>query len=128
MNTQPQGIEKPKKAYTSPRLIIYGQVRTLTQSGGTAGTENTNNHKTWTPKASDRMIKENIVRIANHPLGFGLYLFDYKPEHREKWGRGRQFGVMAQEVEAVLPEAVVVHSDGYRMVDYAMLGIRHRIQ
>ncbi len=78
--------------------------------------------------SSDRMTKENIVRIGVHPLGFGLYLFGYKPEYREQWGRGRQFGVMAQEVEAVVPEAILVHPDGYKLVDYAVLGISHRVQ
>ena len=72
---------------------------------------------------SDRAVKENIVRVGTHPLGIGLYLFDYKPEYRETVGFGRQFGVMADEVEAVLPQAVVMHPDGYKMVDYALLGI-----
>ena len=30
---------------------------------------------------------------------------------------------MADEVEAVLPQAVVMHPDGYKRVDYALLGI-----
>ena len=68
-------------------------------------------------------MKENIVRIGTHPAGFGLYLFDYKPAYRETAGFGRQFGVMADEVEAVLPQAVVMHPHGYKMVDYALLGI-----
>lgn len=78
--------------------------------------------------ASDRMTKENIVRIDEHPLGIGLYLFDYKPEFCEEWGFGRQFGVLADEVETVMPEAVIGHPDGYKMVNYTMLGISHRIQ
>ena len=72
---------------------------------------------------SDIRLKQNIVRIDNHPLGFGVYLFDYKPEFQELAGRGRQFGVMADEVETVMPEAVVIHPDGYKQVNYAMLGI-----
>ena len=51
-------------------------------------------------------------------LGIGLYLFDYKPEFRDAWGHGRQLGVMADEVEAVMPNAVSVRADGYRTVDY----------
>ena len=35
---------------------------------------------------------------------------------------------MADEVEAVLPQAVVMHPDGYKMVDYALLGIDSRIK
>ncbi len=30
---------------------------------------------------------------------------------------------MADEVELVLPQAVVMHPDGYKRVDYALLGI-----
>ena len=30
---------------------------------------------------------------------------------------------MADEVETVLPQAVVMHPHGYKMVDYALLGI-----
>lgn len=118
--------ETPRKNYQQPVLKAYGLVRNLTQAMGTA---NGDTGPGMMPAAgSDRVIKENIVRIATHPLGIGLYLFDYKPEYRERCGAGRQFGVMADEVETVMPEAVVVHPDGYKMVNYAMLGIRHRIQ
>ena len=72
---------------------------------------------------SDPRIKENCVRIGTHRLGIGIYLFDYKPEYRDAWGHGRQFGVMSDEVEMVMPEAVTVHPDGYKVVNYTMLGI-----
>jgi hypothetical protein len=72
---------------------------------------------------SGRAVKENIVRVGTHPLGIGLYLFDYKPAYREQSGFGRQFGVMADDVEAVLPQAVVMHPDGFKRVDYGLLGI-----
>ena len=78
--------------------------------------------------ASDPRLKRKIARVGTHPLGIGLFLFDYKPEFRERFGTGRQFGVMADEVELVMPQAVSVHPDGYRMVDYAMLGIHRRTQ
>lgn len=116
-----------KRRYTPPVLACYGQVRDLTQ-GGSGKTNELFNCSKYALKTnrcnpSDRRIKENLVRIGKHPLGIGLYLFDYKPEYRAEWGHGRQFGVMAQEVEAVMSEAVCLHGDGYRMVDYAMLGI-----
>jgi hypothetical protein len=76
---------------------------------------------------SDRRLKQEIVKIGMHPAGFGVYLFDYKPEYRDQWGYGRQFGVMADEVEKVMPEAVSVHPAGYKMVDYAMLGISRNL-
>jgi hypothetical protein len=113
-----------KRKYRSPVLTLYGALRDLTQSGSKTGTEGGGKgNSAKKPVASDRNAKEHIVRIGDHPLGIGLYLFDYKPGFRDQWGHGRQFGVMAQEVEAVMPEAVSMHPDGYRMVDYAMLGI-----
>lgn len=127
VNTQTQAKENLKKTYTSPRLINYGAVRSLTQAG-TAGSNEGSGMSTSLMAASDRMTKENIVRIDEHPLGIGLYLFDYKPEFCEEWGFGRQFGVLADEVETVMPEAVIGHPDGYKMVNYTMLGISHRIQ
>jgi hypothetical protein len=62
---------------------------------------------------SDRRLKSNIVRVGTHPLGIGVYEYDINGE--------RQRGVMADEVETVLPEAVVTRSDGYKMVNYGLL-------
>jgi hypothetical protein len=121
-----------KRKYQPPLLTLYGALRDLTRSGGGSQIENTligkicvwwGDAKSKYPCASDRNIKENIVRIGVHPLGISLYLFDYKPGFRDEWGHGRQFGVMAQEVEKIMPEAVCVHPDGYKAVDYEMLGI-----
>jgi len=122
MKTETQAIQSERKSYTPPKLISYGGVRSLTQaiSAGPAEMTTGNNSD---KKASDRMTKENLVKIGVHPLGIDLYLFDYKPEYRDAWGHGRQFGVMADEVERVMPEAVSMHPDGYKMVNYAMLGI-----
>ncbi len=133
MNPESESLNqesKPRKGYTTPSLIIYGAVRDLTQ-GGSKGSQENNIlcylgffDKTKRP-CSERHVKENIVRIGDHPLGFGLYLFDYLPEHRNQWGQGRQFGVMIDEVERVMPEAVSMHPDGYKRVDHSLLGI-HR--
>ncbi len=120
--TQAAGKKKP---YTPPQVRVYGKLHLLTQ--GTGGS-NGDGGQGMMVAASDRSLKQNIVRIDTHPLGIGLYLFDYKPEHRERCGYGRQFGVMADEVEKVLSEAVTVHPDGYKQVNYTMLGISHRIQ
>jgi hypothetical protein len=62
---------------------------------------------------SDRRLKSNIVRVGTHPLGIGVYEYDIAGQ--------RQRGVMADEVETVLPEAVVTRSDGYKMVNYGLL-------
>ncbi len=118
-----------KLVYVAPTLVCYGRVGELTKSGCSNGNE-AGGPVQKTPKVStcsDPCAKENIVRISTHPFGIGLYLFDYKPEFQAEWGHGRQFGVMADEVEAVMPQAVRVHANGYKMVDYAMLGVEHSV-
>ncbi len=111
-----------KRPYTSPELREFGTVRRLTHGSATVGEDGggTMNKNMM----SDRRAKEEIVRIGDHPLGIGLYLFNYRAEFRDAWGHGRQFGVMADEVEAVMPDAVSVHANGYQVVDYGKLGIR----
>ena len=64
--------------------------------------------------ASDRRLKSNIRRIGDHPLGIGIYEYEIFGE--------RDVGVMADEVEQVMPDAVVMHPAGYKMVNYSMLG------
>ncbi|MBX3013931.1 MAG: tail fiber domain-containing protein [Caldilineaceae bacterium] len=117
----PQADVPPRKAaYTKPVLTTYGSVSELTMSISGSNTD-TNGGSLNVP--SDPRVKDNITRIGQHSLGIGLYLFDYKPEFREQWGDGRQFGVMADEVEAVMPAAVTTHADGYKRVNYHLLGI-----
>ena len=113
---------RKKAVYSTPRLHVYGSVTTLTQ-GNTGSLFDGSSNQPRPAAGSDPAIKDNIVRIGTHPLGIGLYLFDYKPEYRDAWGHGRQFGVMADEVEGVMPEAVSMDPNGYRVVSYAMLGI-----
>ena len=113
-----------KLAYQRPSLTVYGSVRKLT--GGASGFKNPDGSLPGTMTVSDPALKESAVRIGSHPAGFGIYLFDYKAEFQAAHGHGRQFGVMANEVERVAPEAVVVRADGYRAVNYSLLGItRH---
>jgi hypothetical protein len=119
-----------RRPYSAPVLSRYGDVRSLTQSGTTGPGENAAPNCVAGKKISaftcpsDRRLKEDIVHIGDHPLGFGLYLFSFKPEYRDQYGSSKQFGVMADEVKAVVPLAVLTRNDGYLAVDYEMLGIR----
>ena len=81
------------------RLGAYGAI------AGAAGTA--------AAAASDIRLKSKIVRVGTHPLGIGIYEYDID-------GR-RERGVIAQEVERVLPSAVIEDSNGYKMVDYGAL-------
>lgn len=118
------GDSPAKRPYATPELRVYGSVAALTQSGGFSRATDGRRASRRPSFPSDPRLKENIVRIGTHPtVGVGLFLFDYRPEYREQYGQGRQFGVMADEVEAVMPAAVSLHIDGYKRVDYAMLGV-----
>jgi hypothetical protein len=50
--------------------------------------------------------------------GLGFYRFSYIGSQKA------YVGVMAQEVQAIMPEAVEHGSDGYLSVNYDLLGIR----
>lgn len=67
--------------------------------------------------ASDIRLKRDIAEVGRLDNGLGLYRYRYA------WGDEAYVGVMAQEVERVVPDAVIYHPDGYLRVDYARLGL-----
>ena len=73
--------------------------------------------------ACDVRMKENINRIGTLPNGLPFYQFEYKPEFKNHplAGHGTHTGVMAQEVEAMYPNAVITLDNGYKAVDYGQL-------
>lgn len=62
--------------------------------------------------ASDRRLKTDIVLVGEIRPGINLYHFRYR------WSPHRLYGVMADEVEKVMPEAVITRDDGFKLVDY----------
>ena len=74
--------------------------------------------------SSDIRAKENIEFVGLMTNGLGVYEFEYKPEFKDKAGHGRYRGVMAHEVDQFMPQAVVTDSNGYKYVNYNMLGIK----
>ena len=70
------------------------------------------------PPPSDTRLKRDIAQVGELDNGIGLYRYRYL------WSDTIYVGVMAQEVAAVMPEAVQRGADGYMRVDYARLGFR----
>ena len=64
--------------------------------------------------ASDRRLKRDIEQIGMHPAGVPLYSFRYLNDDIPR------IGVMADEVERVMPQAVGERG-GFKTVNYAML-------
>lgn len=67
---------------------------------------------------SDSRLKTKIRRVGDDDRGFGVYEFAYMSDPDILYR-----GVMAQEVERVIP-AAVVEIDGYKAVNYHALGLK----
>jgi hypothetical protein len=72
--------------------------------------------------SSDKRLKDNIIPIKT-PLEkinkIGGYTFDWNS--KQDTYKGHDVGVVAQEIEAVLPELVVTRENGYKAVKYDKL-------
>ncbi len=69
-------------------------------------------------RRSDIALKHDVVLLGHLDNGLGYYRFSYLGSHKA------YVGVMAQEVQAVNPEAVTRGSDGYLRVTYEKLGLK----
>jgi hypothetical protein len=67
---------------------------------------------------SDIRVKHDIALLGHLDNGLGFYRFSYNGSD------AAYVGVMAQEVEAIMPDAVIRGSDGYLRVYYDRLGLR----
>lgn len=68
-------------------------------------------------RRSDVRLKHDIAFLGRLDNGIGLYRFTYNGDVKA------YVGVMAQEVQTVMPEAVVRGRDGYLRVFYDKLGL-----
>lgn len=66
---------------------------------------------------SDRRLKKNIEKIGITHSGLNVYRYTYIWENEAI----SHVGVMADEVQQVLPQAVLNMSDGYQAVDYSQI-------
>ena len=70
-----------------------------------------------TVRRSDMTLKHDISLLGHLDNGLGFYRFSYNGSDKP------YVGVMAQEVQTVMPAAVVRGSDGYLRVFYDKLGV-----
>jgi hypothetical protein len=71
-------------------------------------------------RRSDIALKHDVVLLGHLANGLGYYRFSYLGSHKA------YVGVIAQEVEGVMPDAVTRGSDGYLRVYYEKLGLKLR--
>ncbi len=63
---------------------------------------------------SDRRLKKNLKKIKGNLEGINAYKYQFKKGYDHSW----KVGLLAQEVQSVLPEAVAEDSRGYLSLDY----------
>ncbi len=76
--------------------------------------------------ASDRRLKQGVTPFTRsleavarlQPVWFSWRADEFPDRH---FGRTRSFGLVAQDVEAVLPELVTTDAEGYKAVKYNQL-------
>lgn len=107
------------------RLDVNGDIRIGT-SGTNGCVRNNNGGGLVGVCASDARFKQNVSAYAPRldrvaalrPVQFSWRASAF-PERR--FGAAREIGLIAQDVEAVLPDLVVTGDDGYKAVDYSQL-------
>ena len=69
-------------------------------------------------RRSDIALKHDIVLLGRLSNGIGFYRFAYNGSNQA------YVGVMAQDVQKVMPQAVIRGDDGYLRVFYDKLGVK----
>ena len=64
---------------------------------------------------SDRRFKKNAKKIGELASGIAVYLYQYL------WEEKYHVGCMADEVEKIIPEAVLTNDLGYKFINYNMV-------
>lgn len=122
--TTPQGASGSQGSAQAPDYMsgALNQYQAMLNQSNVA---NANNANTWGSIGnagalaaamyfSDARLKSNIGRIGETSTGVPLYEYDI--------GDRRERGVLAQEVERLIPGSVKEHSSGFKMVDYSKVG------
>ncbi len=102
------------------KKVYFGQGKVVIDlnSGDTNSTGNitAKNH----PSTSDQRLKQNIQPLASSLSKLAQLRgvsFNWKDDQQDN-----QIGLVAQEVEKVLPEIVYTDSEGYKSIAYGKLG------
>jgi hypothetical protein len=109
------------------RLEVFGDIRV-----GTTGTNGCVKNFAGTGIAgtcpSDRRFKKEITpfgSVLNELTALQPVHYYWRAEDfpTRRFGNSRSYGLIAQDVEHVLPELVATDSDGYKAVDYSQLPV-----
>lgn len=107
------------------RLVVFGDIRVGT-SGTNGCVKRFDGNALIGTCASDARFKKNITPFGSalaavaalRPVHYDWRTSEFPDRH---FSANRSYGLIAQEVEQVLPELVVTEADGYKAVDYTKL-------
>jgi len=121
----PQQFDANQFPIVSDKLQVWGDIRV-----GTTGTNGCIKNFAGTgiigTCSSDRRLKKNITPFAPmldkvtalQPVHYFWRGDEFPNRH---FGNSQNYGLIAQDVEQVLPDLVATDSDGYKAVDYSKL-------
>jgi hypothetical protein len=108
------------------RLQVFGDARVGTDAVNTGCVKNFLGTGIAGTCASDRRFKKDITPFAPvldqltalQPVHYYWRTTEFPDRH---FGDAQTYGLIAQDVEQVLPELVVTNDDGYKAIDYSKL-------
>lgn len=106
-------MQQTSQGYTSS--VLPGGPSPIMQLASVAGSA--------APFFSDIDLKRDIKRVGKLPNGINVYKWSWTEEAKKIVGNQPEYGVIAQEVQEILPHAVKRGDHGYLMVNYAALGV-----
>jgi len=112
VNGTPAGFSSASFATTGSNIFIGNQIIT----GSITATSDVTAFST-----SDKQLKDNITLIPNSLekiTKIGGYTFDWNNKQNIYEVGSHDIGVIAQELEEILPEVVITRDNGYKAVRY----------
>jgi hypothetical protein len=112
VNGTPAGFSSASFATTGSNIFIGNQIIT----GSISATSDITAFST-----SDKQLKDNITLIPNSLekiTKIGGYTFDWNNKQDIYEVGSHDIGVIAQEIEEILPEVVITRDNGYKAVKY----------
>ena len=112
VNGTPAGFSSASFATTGSNTFIGNQIIT----GSISATSDVTAFST-----SDKQLKDNIILIPNSLekiTKIGGYTFDWNNKQDIYEVGSHDIGVIAQEIEEILPEVVITRDNGYKAVKY----------
>jgi hypothetical protein len=118
-------LSSPGSTPSGDRLQVFGDIR-VGDSGTNGCVKNFAGTQLTGTCPSDRRLKKNITPFGSvldqvaalQPVHFDWRTTEFPDRH---FGESRTYGLIAQDVEEVLPELVVTGKDGFKAVDYTEL-------